>query len=572
MSTDIHLAKDFDLPIDAVLRRMAILGMSGSGKSNLAVAIAEGFSRNRKPWVAIDGKGDWWGVRSSKDGGGPGLSVPIFGGLHADVPLEPGAGVYIADLIVSERLTCVLDITEFEERQDMWRFLADFGRALLHKNRLPLHLFLEECDDYIPQTSKAGGHLPTCRGVMQRLVKRGRFRGIGCTQISQRSACIDKDTLYQAEVMFALRSTGKGDRDAILGWVEHSGSGKEIADSLPRLADGEGWVTSPAWLRKTLRTQFVQRGTYDSGATPLLAEGETERIATLADVDLDAIKKAMAATIERQQQEDPAALRKQLATEKKRVSELERDLKAERASKPEPAPVEVPVIDSATLFPLIDSLGRQASAIAEVLKPLQDFVADIRKGVVVQRMQAVADVARTDVPAAKKMLASMTASLDAPMVERPEVTREVAKPRQPKSAAAPTPASRKPVEGWDPVEEDQYQKWKTRLVAELKQEAPALIKVLATASELDVTVEQRTVDLDGSSLKGRIARLIAQDFYQTERTGGEVLKELRRTGPDVHPSNVLRTHDEFTAMGLLTRESGGFRVAPGAKVRLKKAG
>ena len=44
------------------------------------------------PVVVVDVKGDWWGIRSSADGAGPGLPFVIFGGDHGDVPLEPTAG------------------------------------------------------------------------------------------------------------------------------------------------------------------------------------------------------------------------------------------------------------------------------------------------------------------------------------------------------------------------------------------------------------------------------------------------------------------------------------------------
>src|SRR5687768_6885833 len=119
----LKLADHLSLPLDAVTRRLAILAMSGAGKSNVAVVMAEAMFDAGIPWVVIDPKGDWWGVRSNKSGKGPGLSVPIFGGLHADVPLEPSAGKMIADLIVDQRLTCVLDVSEFEERQGLWGFL-----------------------------------------------------------------------------------------------------------------------------------------------------------------------------------------------------------------------------------------------------------------------------------------------------------------------------------------------------------------------------------------------------------------------------------------------------------------
>ena len=138
-------------------------------------------------------------MRSSADGKKPGLPIPIFGGLHGDIPLEPTAGALIADLIVDQRLTCVLDVSDFDTRQQMWGFLADLGTQLLRRNRSPLHIFLEEADEYLPQRTNDKGNAPRCLGVWQRVVKRGRTpAGIGTTQITQRNAALNKDTLYMA--------------------------------------------------------------------------------------------------------------------------------------------------------------------------------------------------------------------------------------------------------------------------------------------------------------------------------------------------------------------------------------
>lgn len=325
------IAPDLELPLDAATRRMAILAMSGAGKSNTAVVLAEAMFDAGIPWVAIDPKGDWWGVRSSKSGKGPGLQIPIFGGSHGDVPLDPGAGKVIAEAIYEQQLTCVLDVSDFEERQAFWAFLMDFGNRLFHLHRKRprvRHLFLEECDEYIPQKPSEKGNQVKCLGVYQRIVKKGRTGGLGSTQITQRNASLNKDTLYQAELLIAMRVTGKADREAVRGWVDHHNASAEIVDSLPTLQDGEAWVSSPAWLRETKRLRFNRRRTFDSGATPVLLEGDTPP-ATLADVDLDKLRTTMAATIEKAKADDPELLRA-------RITKLERELVV---AKKTPAPV-----------------------------------------------------------------------------------------------------------------------------------------------------------------------------------------------------------------------------------------
>lgn len=331
MTKTIQLSPDLRLPLDAATRRLAILAMSGAGKSNVAVVMAEQMYDAGIPWVAIDPKGDWWGVRSSKDGKGPGLPVPIFGGLHGDIPLEASAGKVIADAIVDQRLTCVLDISEFPSRQQQWGFLIDLGETLLRRNREALHLFIEEADEILPQKLSEKGNLPKCLGVWQRVVKRGRFRGIGSTQITQRNASLNKDTLYMAEALIAMRVVGKADREAVRGWVEYHNASKEIIDSLPTLPDGMGWVSSPAWLKETKRVQFARRRTFDSGATPVHLQGRTAPT-KLADVDLGALQKKMAETIERAKADDPALLHM-------KIRELEREVRSRSSDREDVEPI-----------------------------------------------------------------------------------------------------------------------------------------------------------------------------------------------------------------------------------------
>jgi len=99
-----------------------------------------------------------------------------------------------------------------------------------------------------------------------------------------------------------------------------------------------------------------------------------------------------------------------------------------------------------------------------------------------------------------------------------------------------------------------------------------ILRVLTQCSELEVAQEKVMVEVDGKSLRGRIAQLAAQGFFADERAPGHVFKELNRTGPGVNSGNVSKELAKLVGFGILTRESDGFRIAPGAKVRLKKAG
>ena len=337
----LHISPELDLPLDAVTETFAILAKRRAGKSNAAVVMAEEMYDNGLPWVAIDPKGDWWGVRAAGDGKAPGLAVLVFGGLHGDVPLEPTSGKLVADLVVDQRLTSVLDVSEMT-KADQRRFLTDFADRLYRTNTEPLHVFCEEADEYIPQ--RVMGESAKLVGVFETLVKRGGFRGIGITLITQRSASLNKDVLTQIETLIPMRTPSPQDRKAVLAWVDYHSSGAEAVAELPGLKDGEAWVFSPQWLNTLVKIKFRRRRTFDSGATPKVG-GKPRPPATLAEVDLDSIKTAMSETIEKQKADDPKHLRKE-------VARLERELKkALEQTTPEPMVerVEVPAVSDDVL-------------------------------------------------------------------------------------------------------------------------------------------------------------------------------------------------------------------------------
>lgn len=315
----LKISQELELPAEAVTETFGLLAVRGAGKSNAARVMAEEMFKAGLPFVAVDPVGSWRGLRASRDGKGPGLAIPIFGGRWGDVPLERGGGQLLADLVVEQRLSCVLDLTTLDSEASKKIFLLDFARRLYARNEDPLHLFLEEADDYIPQRPMRDE--AQLLRAWENIVRRGRAKGLGCTLITQRSAAIAKDVLTQVQTLIAMRTTGPQDVAAIAAWLKYHAQGEEILESLSTLKAGEAWVWSPVFLGKTERIRFRLSSTFDSGATPKAGKvGAARAAATLADVDLADIQKRMAATIERAKAEDPRELRK-------RIADLERELR-----------------------------------------------------------------------------------------------------------------------------------------------------------------------------------------------------------------------------------------------------
>jgi len=109
----LRISQDLALSPDFATKTAGILAQRRKGKSYTASVIAEEMVAAGIPFVALDPTGAWWGLRAGADGKGAGLSVVILGGQHGDLPLERGAGRFVADLVVEHPGFYVIDFSLF---------------------------------------------------------------------------------------------------------------------------------------------------------------------------------------------------------------------------------------------------------------------------------------------------------------------------------------------------------------------------------------------------------------------------------------------------------------------------
>jgi uncharacterized protein len=317
--SEIKLADALVLPQNAATQVYAFMGRRGSGKTYAAGRFTEQLLDAGHQVVVLDPVGVWWGLRLAADGKRPGLKVPVFGGIHGDIVLEPTAGKVVAELVAEQRTSLVLDVSDFTQA-DQRRFVADFATDLFHakkRNRSAVMVVLDEAQDFAPQNPEPGD--TRMLGAIQRMAKLGRNFGIGVALLSQRPQDVNKKALNLSEVLVAFQLTGPQERKAIAGWVQEKGEGDraDIGLELPSLPVGTALVWSPQWLNVFGRYKILPKRTYDASATP--DQAVATACASLAPIDLDLVRKAMADTIEATKQKDPKALRE-------RVAELERQL------------------------------------------------------------------------------------------------------------------------------------------------------------------------------------------------------------------------------------------------------
>lgn len=364
----LRLSPELLLKDESMTQTFALLAMRGAGKSNVLVVMAEEMHAAGLHWIAIDPKGDWWGIRSSGDGKGPGLPVPIFGGRHGDVELNPHAGATLAELLVNESMSAVVDISEMTKHE--WvSFLAGTGREdgffgrlyrLKDQGQPPTHVFLEEAHEYLPQS--VTNQTAKLHADASRISTMGRQRGLGSTLATQRSARVHKDVLTQTDTLIAMRVTSPQDRKAVKDWIDYNAGSQEIVDSLPSLPDGVGWVVSPNKLGVVRKVRFRRRRTFDSGATPTIKAGKTRKAPRLADIDFAAITKLMGSTLQEMKAKDPKELQKrvrelerELATASRKAEGIQGTVKVER--------VEVPMLSSQEKA-WIEELRKESIAVA----------------------------------------------------------------------------------------------------------------------------------------------------------------------------------------------------------------
>lgn len=351
------LWKDFPLPLDVVTQKLAWLGRTGSGKTYGAMKLSELMLEHHAQIIALDPVGVWHGLRL----GPRPFAVPVLGGLHGDIPLDPSSGALIAETIMSRRISAVIDVSQMVGTEPA-RFATAFAERLFQlckASPTAVHLFLEECQEFVPQNTTKGLGQERMLHEFQRVVKIGRNFGIGVSLISQRPQEVNKKVLNQTECLFAFQTTGPQERKTLEWWVKDKGVDDDVAAILPKLDVGRAHVWSPQWLKFRGVVEILKKRTADVSSTPKVGGAKT-KAEELSPIDLDQLRHEMAAMTAQAKADDPKALRA-------RIAELEKQLKGAPASRIER--VDVPVFDErqfvemhAQIFEDIDHVEAALSA------------------------------------------------------------------------------------------------------------------------------------------------------------------------------------------------------------------
>jgi hypothetical protein len=222
----------------------AILGMTGSGKTNTLYVFAEELSRNATKVTVIDPEGDYGALRNA------GAIVVGQGrrGNQVDVPLDPTNAAAAADILARhDAPLIVVDLSGFDlDERDAFvlAYLGQIWKAYQFED-LPAHrLIIDEVQIFAPQ-----GPMTASKKLLLDLAARARKRNLTLALATQRPQSVDKGLLDATRLR-------------ILHRIARGRALKAVKDLLPDTPDAEdvisGLKTGQAILMLDNEAQVLQ--------------------------------------------------------------------------------------------------------------------------------------------------------------------------------------------------------------------------------------------------------------------------------------------------------------------------
>jgi hypothetical protein len=268
---------DLSLPVsDTIVMTAAILAQKGMGKTYLATVMAEEMMLSPAatgPVVIIDPLGNWYGILSKADGTPSPFKMLVLGGRFGDFSITNKDGSKVARIVNGGRPNSFLiDLSEMSV-VEQHEFVADFV-VTFHEiaDRSPIHIIVDEADEFAPQRLDGdSAHQKRCFHAMDRLVRRGRARGIGTTMITQRTAVISKNLLTQVNAMFLMAMGAPNDIRAVETWLMRRVSEEhrdECLRDISTMRPGVAFFLRSGEYPMFRKFKVKRKLTYDSSSTP----------------------------------------------------------------------------------------------------------------------------------------------------------------------------------------------------------------------------------------------------------------------------------------------------------------
>lgn len=254
---------------DLLSKRVAVLGVSGSGKTYTVAVILEELLTSRVPMTIIDIEGEYWSLKERYQ------TLVVGKSDESEVAISAEHAAEFADFIYRQQIPVILDFSQTDEAEQ-FTFLDAYLSKLWQigtQEKFPYVVVFEEAHLFIPE----GGNTPI-KALVQQFALRGRKRGFCAIVASQRPQNVAKTFLSQAELCFLQRATGVHAIDAYAGMLPMTKA--EIKALAPSLENGEAILLNN---NRTERVRIRERHTYHPSSNPIFSkpfEGKLIKIDT----------------------------------------------------------------------------------------------------------------------------------------------------------------------------------------------------------------------------------------------------------------------------------------------------
>lgn len=296
-------------PNDFTAQRIAVLGISGSGKTNTVAVLVEELLPHL-PVTIVDIEGEYYGLKEK-------YNLLIAGrSERAEVPLLLENAAALAEISIRRGISIILDLSEYdpEEMKDILLAYFEHLWKLCTSLKTPYYIVVEEAHEFVSQ----GAGTPL-KKTLTRFALRGRKQGVGIILASQRSAKVDKDLLTQANILFLHNVVHPVDLGVYKDLVPLPA--KEVEQRVRELEPGSAFVV---WGKRIETLSIRRRHTFHAGVTPALGQ-VTPSLKTIEADLIEELRQITARSVKEGGSDEVSKLKKQLkdaSTEIDRLREV----------------------------------------------------------------------------------------------------------------------------------------------------------------------------------------------------------------------------------------------------------
>lgn len=218
----------------AVSHHMALLGVTGSGKSFLAREIIKELTKDTKI-ICVDFTGEWKRELEKIP-----LSVTVLNKDNIETFLNGTDKIGIVELPTMSNTVEVISATE-----KLFEAIFNFAKKKYDEQTpTKISLVLEEAHTIVPEISFLGVNNFDSKAIvnkMGQIALQGRKYGIGLLVIAQRTANVSKTVLTQCNTVICFQAFDKTSFNFLGNYV-----GKDLVLTLPNLKQYSAIVTGKA--------------------------------------------------------------------------------------------------------------------------------------------------------------------------------------------------------------------------------------------------------------------------------------------------------------------------------------